>query len=101
MQSGPKDVALRTPSHGATGAGNRHRRSPTGGAANGIPRHARDCIRTSPEIIPPVTVTTPGSTGMSTRRCTTGIALFYLLDVNTNYGTCIMTSAAVIERLFA
>ena len=33
----PKVVASRSPSHASTGAGGRHRRSPTGGAANGIP----------------------------------------------------------------
>src|SRR5579871_4546697 len=44
----PKSVALRTPDHFAAGAGAFQRRSPTGGAAYGIPRNA--C--TGPSALP-------------------------------------------------
>ena len=40
MQSCPYAFAARTPVHGATGWGARHRRLPTGGAANGMPLNA-------------------------------------------------------------
>ena len=36
---GPHCVASRTPVHGSTGCGGRNRRSPRGGAANGMPRN--------------------------------------------------------------
>ncbi len=39
MQAAENRSALRTPFQEATGLGARHRRSPTGGAANGIPRY--------------------------------------------------------------
>ena len=37
MQSAPNSAAWRMPVHGAAGWGGRHRSSPTGGAANGMP----------------------------------------------------------------
>src|SRR5277367_1626680 len=40
MQRAPNSVALRAPCHFAGRAGGFHRRSPTGGAAYGIPRNA-------------------------------------------------------------
>src|SRR5215471_15604467 len=40
MHSAPNFVALRTPDHGTTAAGGRHRNEPTGGAAYGTPRHS-------------------------------------------------------------
>src|ERR1019366_6468969 len=40
MHAYPKPVASRTPSHFGVGAGARHLKSPTGGAAYGIPRNA-------------------------------------------------------------
>ena len=39
----PNAVASRTPSHGSTGTGGRHRSSPTGAAANGIPANRNPC----------------------------------------------------------
>src|SRR5262245_41794874 len=41
MQREPNSAALRTPFHGSTGCGAFHRKAPTGGAANGIPRKTR------------------------------------------------------------
>ncbi len=41
MQRGPNCAAGRTPVHDLTAVGGFHRRSPTGGAANGTPRNAR------------------------------------------------------------
>src|SRR5689334_4753395 len=41
MQCGPNSVAWRTPLHLAGGFGAFQRRSPVGGAANGIPRNWR------------------------------------------------------------
>src|SRR3954469_5028604 len=45
---GPKVSASSSPAHGATGAGGRQRRSPTGGAAYGMPRYAPSRPRTRP-----------------------------------------------------
>src|SRR5581483_441599 len=42
---GPNFVVSRTPGQGVTGCGSRHRRSPTGGAANGIP------LNTAPPLL--------------------------------------------------
>ena len=41
MQRAPNSVALRMPDQRATGCGSRHRKSPTGGAAKGMPRKIR------------------------------------------------------------
>jgi len=51
---GPKAVASRTPSHGATGCGGRHRSGPTGGAANGMLRKTATSPSTSPRSRPAV-----------------------------------------------
>src|SRR5581483_10407647 len=48
----PKAVAARVSVHGAGGAGGRHRRSATGGAANGMPRKRRVPPTTSPWTMP-------------------------------------------------
>src|SRR5215467_10392836 len=56
MQRGPNSAALRTPFHGATGFGAFHRKAPTGGAANGIPRKTRT---------PGEAVATPSTTPLS------------------------------------
>ena len=47
-----------TPVHGCTGAGGLHRRSPIGGAANGMPRKTRSPSCCSPEIYPASVFTT-------------------------------------------
>ena len=49
------------PVHGYTGAGGLHRRSPVGGAANGIPRYTQSPSCCSPEIYPASVFTTAGS----------------------------------------
>src|SRR3954452_13378348 len=54
---GPKRVASRTPLHGCTGCGGRKRRSPTGGAAYGMPRKSRIPTWTHP-VTAPVVVST-------------------------------------------
>src|SRR5205823_7358441 len=56
----PKVSALRTPLHFATGCGGFHRRSPTGGAANGIPLKTRTPRLVVPEINPDSSVTGSG-----------------------------------------
>src|SRR5437867_2811032 len=53
MQRGPVAVALLTPVHAATGCGGFHRRSPTGGAANGMPLKLRTPFDIAPETSPP------------------------------------------------
>src|SRR5579883_579089 len=57
MQAGEKRSAARTTCHGATGCGGFQRSSPTGGAANGIPRYSR-----TPHPHPGVPETRPPST---------------------------------------
>src|SRR3984957_19212184 len=54
MQMGPNSSPLRTPSQCATGWGARHRRSPIGGAAKGIPLKTRmsGFVPEMPETIP-------------------------------------------------
>ena len=58
IQRGPQSSAFRIPSHGVTGAGFRHRSSPTGGAAYGIAlkRRTPESFAVVPAIIPPSTV---------------------------------------------
>src|SRR5262245_29231867 len=53
-QLGPNLTQSRTPSHFAGGSGGRQRRSPTGGAANGIPRKTRvePSALSVPRIVP-------------------------------------------------
>jgi hypothetical protein len=60
MQSAPKSAAWRTPVHGAAGWGGRHRRSPTGGAAKGIPLKEATPSATTPCNWPVSTFTTGG-----------------------------------------
>lgn len=63
MQTGPGALASSTPSQGTTGAGGAHRRSPTGGAAYGMPWYCRRTDRAeslrsiTPRTAPPVTAT--------------------------------------------
>ena len=52
MQCEPNSVALRPPSHFAGATGGFQRRSPTGGAAYGIPRNTRTAPSTLPSAIP-------------------------------------------------
>src|SRR6185369_12834047 len=61
----PKAVALRTPSHFAAGCGARHRFSPRGGAANGMP------LKTRTEACPAVA---PASRPVSVLTCSGIIA---------------------------
>ena len=58
---GPNSVASRTPDQGTTGWGGRHRRGPTGGAANGIPENAHTPSRSRPCTLPPATSTMPST----------------------------------------
>ncbi len=53
----PYSPASRTPCHGSTGAGGFQRRSPTGGAANGMPLNTAPLCWARPRIWPPVTAT--------------------------------------------
>ena len=52
MQCAPNSVALRTPSHFAAATGGFQRRSPTGGAAYGIPRNACTAPSSFPSTTP-------------------------------------------------
>src|SRR5262245_1620388 len=56
-----KRVASRTPDQFAAGWGARKRRSPTGGAANGMPRNERESVPTAPLTSPLVVRTTDRS----------------------------------------
>src|SRR4051812_17532271 len=55
--AGAKARAALTPFHGTTGCGLRQRRSPTGGAAKGIPKYSSSEPSSDPETIPAVTFT--------------------------------------------
>src|SRR5471030_3048890 len=52
MQSGPYSLAERTPCHAVAGCGARQRKSPTGGAANGMPLNAMTPSCTLPRTTP-------------------------------------------------
>ena len=52
MQRGPNCVAWRTPVQFLTGCGGFQRRSPTGGAANGMPLNARTPLSSAPSTTP-------------------------------------------------
>src|SRR5688572_23821638 len=54
-QGRAKAEACLTPLQGMTGRGACQRRSPTGGAANGIPLKAATPLSTVPRTVPPVT----------------------------------------------
>ena len=58
MQLAPYSAAWRTPVHRAAGWGGRHRRSPTGGAAKGMPLKETTPSSTTPCNSPPSTRTT-------------------------------------------
>jgi DNA invertase Pin-like site-specific DNA recombinase len=64
IQRGPKSTVWRTPSHASEGFGGCHRRSPVGGAANGIPLKIR---------ILPSALTLPSTTPGSVRTCIGGV----------------------------
>ncbi len=57
----PNTEASRIPRHGSTGAGALNRRSAIGGAAYGMPRHARIQPSRTPRTTPPVTRTSSPS----------------------------------------
>ncbi len=66
--AGPNLSVRRTPSHGLTGCGGCHRKSPTGGAAKGMPRNART---PSGPVVPsttPIAVVTRSSARTPTDR---------------------------------
>ncbi len=48
IQAGANEVAERVPSHGLSGCGSRHRRSPTGGCAKGTPLYATTALSSVP-----------------------------------------------------
>jgi hypothetical protein len=52
MQTGPHSVADRTPFHGFTGCGGRHRNTPIGGWAKGMPLNTSTPFSIEPEITP-------------------------------------------------
>src|SRR5688572_11313893 len=54
-QGSAKAVVCLTPLQGITGCGACQRRSPTGGAANGIPLKAATPLSIAPRTVPPVT----------------------------------------------
>ena len=70
---GPKAAASRTPAQGSGGAGGRQRRSPTGGAANGIPLNANVSPDRTPRTSPlSVTARSPAARatrGLGVRPC--------------------------------
>src|SRR6185295_19108485 len=61
MQDAPNASAARTPFQATTDCGAFHRRSPTGGAANGMPLNTRTPFAVVPEIWPPSTATVSGA----------------------------------------
>jgi hypothetical protein len=68
MQSDPNSAACRTPAHGATGWGGRHRSSPRGGAAKGIPLKDATSSVTTP-CSSPLSTRTTGSAGEAAGAC--------------------------------
>src|SRR3954467_5259112 len=70
MHGAPKFCADRTPCHGTTGCGGRHRRLPTGGAANGMPRYSR-----TPQPQAGIPVIKPPSTLIGSRPAVSGTAV--------------------------
>src|SRR6266566_2768092 len=72
-QGAPKAVASRTPLHDFTDTGSRHRKSPNGGCANGMPlKTAPPSFKMAPRIWPPVTATVgPESTVLAGTASTT------------------------------
>ena len=60
----PAAVALRICAHGACGIGARQRRSPTGGAAYGMPRNLRTVPVALPRTGPLSVITTSGLVGV-------------------------------------
>jgi hypothetical protein len=66
MQSAPNSAACRTPVHFAAGWGGRHRSSPTGGAAKGMPLKDATPSATTPCSSPLSTRTTGGACDCAT-----------------------------------
>src|SRR5262245_14614804 len=62
MQAGPNRLASFTPAQASTGWGTRQRRSPTGGAAYGMPFQLITPPAATPPTDPPSTITMSGST---------------------------------------
>src|SRR5262249_34714105 len=62
MQAGPKRLASFTPAQASTGLGTRQRRSPTGGAAYGIPFQLITAPAATPPTDPPSTIAMSRST---------------------------------------
>ena len=73
MQRAPNSVAFRTPSHDVGGCGGFHRRSPTGGAANGMPLKTRtlDEATVVPSTAPAFVFTGSAVATAAVRRITT------------------------------
>src|SRR3954466_2485411 len=72
VHGAPKAVALRTPSHFAAGCGARHRFSPSGGAAKGMPLNTRTAACPAP-VAPdrrPVSILTCSGTIAEVRAVT-------------------------------
>src|SRR5215510_9521875 len=63
---GPNVSTFLTPAHATTGCGGFHRRSPTGGAANGMPLNTHAPSTSVPAICPPSTFTISAP---ANRRC--------------------------------
>src|SRR5262245_11582369 len=76
MQGAPNASAFLTPSHFATGCGARHRFSPSGGAANGMPLKTRT-------VGWPV-LREPARTPVSMRTCSGIIAEAFAMAVTSN-----------------
>ena len=68
MQSAPNSAAWRTPVHVAAGCGGRHRRSPTGGAAKGMPLKDATPSSTTP-CRSPLSTRTTGGVGEGAAPC--------------------------------
>src|SRR4051794_21774761 len=62
VQAGAKAVGFFTSLHFAAGCGGRQRRSPTGGAANGMPRYTVMPLWAVPSTWPPSMLTAPKAT---------------------------------------
>src|SRR5262245_46519445 len=62
-QLGPHAMVSRTPSHAGIGCGGLQRRSPTGGAAYGTPRHATTSPSRTPRTYPASVATIAGPDG--------------------------------------
>ena len=94
MQLAPNSVAWRTSVHFAAGCGGRHRSSPTGGAAKGIPLKERT-----------PSAATPCSSPVSTRRvagagdCAAGVTPTAATNPASEYNRTLVTLEAVLSLL--